>query len=146
MKINNVSFVGLGVMGYPMAGFLKKNNFSVTVYNRTQLKAEKWSIEHGDKYATTPGKAVINSDARYIGLIGSRRKIKLIFDDLIELGVSTERLNQVYAPIGLDISSKTVSEIAVSIISQLIQVRNSHQAKGNIGHQPKPMPTIQIDS
>ena len=90
--------------------------------------------------------AVINSDARYIGLIGSRRKIKLIFDDLIELGVSTEQLNQGYAPIGLDISSKTVAEIAVSIISQLIQVRNSHQAKGNIGHQPKPMPTIQIDS
>ena len=35
MNINKVSFVGLGVMGYPMAGFLKKNNFNVTVYNRT---------------------------------------------------------------------------------------------------------------
>ena len=85
--------------------------------------------------------AVVNSNARYIGLIGSRRKIKLIFDDLVELGVSTDRLNTVFAPIGLDISSKTVPEIAVSIASQLIQVRNTHIGSKH-NHQPKPMPTV----
>ena len=85
--------------------------------------------------------AVVNSNARYIGLIGSRRKIKLIFDDLVELGVSTDRLNKVFAPIGLDISSKTVPEIAVSIASQLIQVRNTHLLSKH-SHQPKPMPTV----
>ena len=87
--------------------------------------------------------AVVNSNARYIGLIGSRRKIKLIFDDLVELGVSLDRLNKVFAPIGLDISSKTVPEIAVSIASQLIQVRNTHLCSKR-GSQPKPMPTIKI--
>ncbi|MFQ6040261.1 MAG: XdhC family protein [Candidatus Poribacteria bacterium] len=73
--------------------------------------------------------SVIDSNARYIGMIGSRRKIKLIFEDLIERGVSKERLQQVYSPIGLDINSKTVPEIAVSIAAQLVQVRNS---KGRI--------------
>lgn len=69
--------------------------------------------------------AIINTNAGYKGLIGSRRKIKLIFDDIRAMGVSEERLAEVYAPIGLDIGSKTVPEIAVSIVAQLIQVRNS---------------------
>ena len=46
MDIVNVTFVGLGVMGYPMAGFLKKNGYKVTVYNRTISKAEKWAKEY----------------------------------------------------------------------------------------------------
>ena len=41
MTFKNVSFIGLGVMGYPMAGHLKKNNYNVTVYNRTKSKSEK---------------------------------------------------------------------------------------------------------
>ena len=90
--------------------------------------------------------AVINSEACYIGLIGSRRKIKLIFDDLIEMGISPERLAQIYAPIGLDISSKTVPEIAVSIASQLIQVRNSAKSVNRFESKPKRMPTIQAAS
>ena len=79
MIINKVSFIGLGVMGYPMAGFLKKNNFNVTVYNRTQLKAEKWSKEFGDEYAITPAKAVINSEAIFI-CVGRDEDLKEIMD------------------------------------------------------------------
>ena len=66
MKIKNVSFIGLGVMGYPMAGYLHKNNFNVTVFNRTISKAEKWSNEFGGKFLTTPGDASRNSDAIFI--------------------------------------------------------------------------------
>ena len=69
--------------------------------------------------------SVIGSNARYIGMIGSRRKIKVIFENLFERGVSKEQLQQVYSPIGLDINSQTVPEIAVSIAAQLVQVRNS---------------------
>jgi len=76
---------------------------------------------------------VIDSSARYIGMIGSRRKVKLIFEDLIERGVSKEKLQQVYSPIGLDINSKTVPEIAVSIAAQLVQVRNSETARWQDG-------------
>ena len=66
MEIKNVSFIGLGVMGYPMAGYLHKNNFNVTVFNRTISKAEKWSNEFGGKFLTTPGDASRNSDAIFI--------------------------------------------------------------------------------
>ena len=55
MKIKNVSFIGLGVMGYPMAGYLQKNNLDVTVYNRTTSKAEKWCKEYGGNFMKTPG-------------------------------------------------------------------------------------------
>lgn len=73
--------------------------------------------------------AVIDSPAKYLGLIGSRRKIKLIFDDLAELGVDRARLEQVHAPIGLSIGGVTVPEIAVSIAAQLVQVRRATYTK-----------------
>jgi xanthine dehydrogenase accessory factor len=62
--------------------------------------------------------------ARYVGLIGSRRKIRLIFENLESEGVSRAALEQVYAPLGIDIGSQTVSEIAVSICAELISHRN----------------------
>ncbi len=68
--------------------------------------------------------SVINSPAGYIGMIGSRRKVKLLYDDLIAEGIPKEKLEKVYAPIGLDIGSKTVTEIAVSIAAQLVKIRS----------------------
>ncbi|MEQ9693317.1 NAD(P)-dependent oxidoreductase [Shimia sp. SDUM112013] len=53
-----VSFLGLGVMGYPMAGHLQKAGHEVTVYNRTTAKAEAWAAEHGGEFAATPKEAV----------------------------------------------------------------------------------------
>lgn len=52
-----VAFLGLGVMGYPMAGYLVKAGHEVTVYNRTAAKAEAWVKEHGGASAPTPGEA-----------------------------------------------------------------------------------------
>ena len=62
MEIQNVTFIGLGVMGYNMAGHLKKNNFNTTVYNRTSSVSEKWVNEFGGETKTTPGKASSNAD------------------------------------------------------------------------------------
>lgn len=62
--------------------------------------------------------------ARYVGMIGSRRKIKLIFDELAAQGVSAGSLARVYAPLGIDIGSQTVAEIAVSVLAELIAHRN----------------------
>lgn len=56
------AFIGLGVMGYPMAGHLQKNGHDVTVYNRTTAKAEKWASEYGGNFADTPAKAVAGAD------------------------------------------------------------------------------------
>ncbi|MEZ5878994.1 MAG: NAD(P)-dependent oxidoreductase [Tepidamorphaceae bacterium] len=58
-----VAFIGLGVMGYPMAGYLKaKGGHELTVYNRTAAKADKWVKEHGGTAAPTPAKAAEGAD------------------------------------------------------------------------------------
>jgi xanthine dehydrogenase accessory factor len=62
--------------------------------------------------------------AGYVGMIGSRRKIKLIYEDLIAKGIPSEALERVHAPLGFDIGSETVPEIAVSIVAELIACRN----------------------
>ncbi len=56
------AFIGLGVMGYPMAGFLAKAGHKVTVYNRTTVKAEKWVKEYGGELALTPAEAAKGAD------------------------------------------------------------------------------------
>ena len=66
MKIKNVAFIGLGVMGYNMAGHLKKNNFNTTVYNRTTSVANKWVDEFSGMSKTTPGHAASNADIVFI--------------------------------------------------------------------------------
>ncbi len=58
----NVAFIGLGVMGYPMAGHLAKADFNVCVYNRTQAKAQSWVDEYAGSFATTPREAANNAD------------------------------------------------------------------------------------
>ncbi len=59
----SVAFIGLGVMGYPMAGHLaQKGGHDVTVYNRTSAKADKWAKEYGGKAASTPKEAAIDAD------------------------------------------------------------------------------------
>jgi len=60
----NVAFIGLGVMGYPMAGYISKAGHNVTVFNRTKSKAEKWVGEYKGKMAETPAEAA--KDAEYI--------------------------------------------------------------------------------
>ena len=57
-----VSFLGLGVMGYPMAGHLAKAGHDVTVYNRTVAKAEKWVAEFGGKAAAIPKEAAVGQE------------------------------------------------------------------------------------
>jgi xanthine dehydrogenase accessory factor len=62
--------------------------------------------------------------AGYVGMIGSKRKIKLIHEDLLGRGLAAETLAGVHAPLGFDIGSQTVPEIAVSIVAELIACRN----------------------
>ena len=62
MSVKNVSFVGLGVMGYPMAGHLQKNGYNVTVFNRTESKAKKWVEEYGGQMGKTPNEASLHAE------------------------------------------------------------------------------------
>jgi len=65
----------------------------------------------------------VKSDARYIGMIGSKKKIRTLYQNLMQKGMTKETLGRVHAPIGIDINSETPEEIAVSIVAQLIKVR-----------------------
>ncbi len=58
----NVAFIGLGVMGYPMAGYISKAGHKVTVFNRTSSKADKWITEYKGTKAESPAKAAENAD------------------------------------------------------------------------------------
>lgn len=66
----------------------------------------------------------LRTDVTYIGMIGSKRKIKLIYDSLIAGGFSEDDIGRVHAPIGLPIGGETPQEIAVSIVAEMIQQRN----------------------
>lgn len=59
---NKVAFIGLGVMGFPMAGYISKAGHDVTVYNRTAAKAEKWAQTYKGKTASTPAEATKEAD------------------------------------------------------------------------------------
>jgi xanthine dehydrogenase accessory factor len=82
--------------------------------------------------------AALQKPARYIGMIGSRRKGLLIRRRLIEEGhASLEAMEKVVSPIGLDIGAQSVEEIAVSIVSQLIAVRRKGELEGGaLNHVP----------
>lgn len=62
MQMARVAFIGLGVMGYPMAGYLAKAGHDVTVYNRTVEKAKKWAVEFGGSHAVIPAEAADGAD------------------------------------------------------------------------------------
>ncbi len=84
-------------------------------------------VTRGHRHDGRALEAVVNSSARYVGLIGSNSKVKQIFDDLHQRGVSMEKLLRVHAPIGLNLGAVTVPEIAISIAAQLVAVRRGRE-------------------
>ena len=82
-------------------------------------------VTRGHLYDSFVLEKVVKTDAHYIGMIGSKKKIHTLYRHLMEKGVPKETLKRVYAPIGLDINSETPEEIAVSIVAQLIKVRGA---------------------
>ncbi len=88
-------------------------------------------VTRGHRHDAEALRQCISSNAAYIGMIGSVRKIELMRKKFLESGWATLRqFNRVHAPIGIKIGSKTVEEIAVSIAAQLVQVRSQVNRKG----------------
>jgi len=73
-----VAFIGLGVMGYPMAGYLQKAGHEVTVYNRTAAKAEKWAAEYGGSHAPSPREAAEGAEI-VCACVGNDNDVRGIF-------------------------------------------------------------------
>ncbi len=83
-------------------------------------------VTHGHKDDARALRACIGSDIAYIGMIGSKNKIALMRNDFVLRGwSSSEEWGNIHTPIGLDIQSKSIQEIAISIAAQLVRVKNS---------------------
>jgi xanthine dehydrogenase accessory factor len=83
-------------------------------------------VTHGHTHDQIALEWALTTKARYIGMIGSRKKTRQVLDNLIAKGFSGEDIEQrVYTPIGLNIKAETPAEIAVSIMAEMIQVRYS---------------------
>ncbi|MHB1652634.1 MAG: XdhC family protein [Desulfitobacteriaceae bacterium] len=80
-------------------------------------------VTRGHKHDKECLREVIDKPAGYIGMIGSRRRVKALLGELAEEGIEQEQLNQVYSPIGLNIGAETPEEIAVSILGEIIRVQ-----------------------
>ena len=77
----------------------------------------------GHKYDNSALEMAVNTSARYVGLLGSKRKAILILRELIDKGISIERVRQIRSPAGLNIHARTPDEIAISIVSEMLLFR-----------------------
>jgi len=68
-------------------------------------------------------KCSLKTNAAYIGMVASRRRVALVFNHLLKEGFTEEQLGRVYSPVGLDIGAETPEEIAVSILGEIIKIR-----------------------
>jgi xanthine dehydrogenase accessory factor len=89
-------------------------------------------VTRGHKHDLDALRALTPANLRYVGLIGSKAKVKRIFDALREEGSTPDMLSRVHAPIGLDIGAITPQEIAVSILAELIAVKHGRIAEPNV--------------
>jgi len=72
----------------------------------------------------------VGTEAKYIGMIGSKKKVKEVKERLLQKGISQQQLDRVYAPIGMEIGAETPEEIAISILAEIIKGKRTNSAKG----------------
>lgn len=152
--ISHLVIVGAGHVGRALTHLARLLDFNVTVIdNRAEVAKKEFLPDAGEiiagdiplslqnlsissntyiviasqghKHDAEALKTCIHKDTAYIGLMGSRRKIRLLKDNFIEQGWATlEDLDKIHAPVGIDISSETVQEIALSIAAELVKARH----------------------
>ncbi|MCH8054630.1 MAG: XdhC family protein [Deltaproteobacteria bacterium] len=92
-------------------------------------------ITRGHKYDEPCLREIIHSPAKYIGMIGSRRRVKACFQRFREEEkIAEEIIQRVYAPVGLDFNTETPEEIALSILAEIVKVRRGGKAQSLSGH------------
>jgi len=105
-------------------GVLQKiREMSVTPFDNILILTEH-------RYDIEALQAVMNSKARFIGMIGSKNRVNASYKELVKAGASVEKLLTVYAPVGLDIGAQSPQEISVSIMAEIINARRG----GSLGH------------
>ncbi len=142
--------VGGGHVGQALAHAASPLDFSVTLIDDRQdfsrhpnmaIKTlylpqfDPFPVVHSDTYICLVSKGyvsdgaalkkIINSPARYIGMIGSRKKIQTVYEHLTSEGIDPQSFKRVHAPIGEDIHAESPEEIAISILAQIIKIKNA---------------------
>lgn len=99
--------------------------------------SDSWFIvvTRGHRYDTECLEAILQKPYAYVGMMGSRRRVAIVKDQLEAKGVCREALDGVHTPIGLKIGAETPEEIAVSVMAEIIRVKNAGSAKG--GYSPE---------
>ena len=85
-------------------------------------------VTRGHEHDEATLRRVVGSPAPYIGMIGSRRRVLLVFQRLAEQGVPAHFIDRIFAPVGLDIGSRTPEEIALAILAEIVNVRRGGNA------------------
>jgi xanthine dehydrogenase accessory factor len=115
---------GIDVMVEHIPTWIERHQLPPTAYAVIVTRGHTHDLEALRALTATP--------LRYLGLIGSKAKIKRIYDALIEEGVAPETLRTVHAPVGLDIGAITPQEIGVSILAELIAVKHGKIADPSV--------------
>lgn len=116
--MKNIAFIGLGVMGYPMAGHLQKAGFNVTVYNRTTAKADNWVQQYGGSFAKTPLLAAKEADVICI-CVGND-------DDLRQVVIGEDGICANVKPDAIVIDHTTTSAIVAREMEIAIKEKGAH--------------------
>lgn len=116
--MKKVAFIGLGVMGYPMAGHLQKAGFEVTVYNRTTVKAEHWAKECGGDFALTPALAAAGADVVF-SCVGND-------NDLRQVMTGTDGILHGLKPGAIVVDHTTASALVAREIAAVIEATGCH--------------------
>ena len=111
--------------------------------HRSELPASAFVVvvTRGHTHDLEAMRALAARELKYLGLIGSRAKVRRIFDLLLEEGLPAECLTRVHAPIGLEIGAVTPAEIAVSIMAELIAVRRGVDSSSLAMRRVNALPT-----
>lgn len=97
-------------------------------------------VTRGHRYDQICLEEIIKKENAYIGMIGSRVRVKKVKDQLVEKGVDIKKLEKVHTPIGLNISAETPVEIAISIMAEIVQEKN--RKKQSSGYSKKILETL----
>lgn len=151
-KMEKLIIFGAGHIAIPLVNMAKELEFDITVVDDRAQFANKKRFKNADKiinknfmhafdefkidkrtyiviasYSHKTDMDILRKcleyKSKYLGMIGSKRKTKMVFDALIEEGFSKSKLSEVKSPIGISIGAETPAEIAVSILAEIVKVR-----------------------
>ncbi len=117
MNNTKVAFIGLGVMGYPMAGHLAKAGYQTSVYNRTTSKAEQWCEEYSGSFASTPREAAADADFVFICVGNDDDLRSVIFgDDGILAGIKPDAILVDHTTASANVAREIAAEASVQFL------------------------------